>query len=113
MDGTPGKVDLGPQTSGHELPVSYPQKTSAAVTHVLALFSETVQSPAESMNRPGGRDTMSASYRDLRVWQNAMDLVVAVYDETQGFPRALWTDQPEKGCRVDSKQHRRGQGTLD
>jgi hypothetical protein len=30
---------------------------------------------------------MSASYRDLRVWQNAMDLVVNVYHETQGFPR--------------------------
>ena len=28
---------------------------------------------------------MSASYRDLRVWQNAMDLVVSVYQETQGF----------------------------
>jgi four helix bundle protein len=30
---------------------------------------------------------MSASYRDLRVWQSAMDLVAAVYDETRGFPR--------------------------
>jgi len=30
---------------------------------------------------------MSASYRDLRVWQNAMELVVGVYHETQGFPR--------------------------
>jgi four helix bundle protein len=30
---------------------------------------------------------MSASYRDLRVWQNAMDLVVSVYNETQGFPK--------------------------
>ena len=30
---------------------------------------------------------MSASYRDLRVWQNAMDLVVSVYQETQGFPK--------------------------
>jgi four helix bundle protein len=30
---------------------------------------------------------MSASYRDLRVWQNAMDLVVNVYHETQGFQR--------------------------
>ena len=30
---------------------------------------------------------MSASYRDLRVWQNAMDLVVSVYEETQGFPK--------------------------
>ena len=30
---------------------------------------------------------MSASYRDLRVWQNAMDLVVSVYGETQAFPK--------------------------
>ena len=30
---------------------------------------------------------MSASYRDLRVWQTAMDLVVSVYQETQGFPK--------------------------
>ena len=30
---------------------------------------------------------MSASYRDLRVWQNAMDLVVSVYGETQSFPK--------------------------
>jgi four helix bundle protein len=30
---------------------------------------------------------MSASYRDLRVWQSAMDLVVSVYHETQGFPK--------------------------
>jgi four helix bundle protein len=30
---------------------------------------------------------MSASYQDLRVWQNAMDLVVSVYHETQEFPR--------------------------
>jgi four helix bundle protein len=30
---------------------------------------------------------MSASYRDLRVWQNSMDLVVSIYHETQGFPK--------------------------
>jgi four helix bundle protein len=30
---------------------------------------------------------MSASYRDLRVWQSAMELVIRVYRETQGFPR--------------------------
>jgi four helix bundle protein len=30
---------------------------------------------------------MSASYRALRVWQNAMDLVVSVYHETQKFSR--------------------------
>ena len=30
---------------------------------------------------------MSASYRDLRVWQEAMKLVVGVYGQTRGFPR--------------------------
>ncbi len=30
---------------------------------------------------------MSGSYRDLRVWQRAMDLVVSVYCATQEFPR--------------------------
>ena len=30
---------------------------------------------------------MSASYRDLRVWQSAMELVVSVYHETREFPR--------------------------
>ena len=30
---------------------------------------------------------MSASYRDLRVWQRAMDLVVSVYRATQEFPQ--------------------------
>lgn len=30
---------------------------------------------------------MPASYQDLRVWQNAMDLVESVYGETQGFPK--------------------------
>jgi four helix bundle protein len=30
---------------------------------------------------------MSASYRDLRVWQNAMEIVVCVYHETQSFPK--------------------------
>jgi four helix bundle protein len=30
---------------------------------------------------------MAASYRDLRVWQRAMDLVLRVYGETQGFPK--------------------------
>src|SRR5271165_6541275 len=31
---------------------------------------------------------MPASYQDLRVWQNAMDLVERVYGETQDFPKA-------------------------
>jgi four helix bundle protein len=30
---------------------------------------------------------MSSSYRDLRVWQRAMDLVLGVYKETRCFPK--------------------------
>jgi four helix bundle protein len=30
---------------------------------------------------------MSSSYRDLRVWQRSMKLVVAVYNSTQSFPK--------------------------
>ena len=30
---------------------------------------------------------MSASYRDLRVWQNAMELVIQVYERTRLFPK--------------------------
>jgi hypothetical protein len=30
---------------------------------------------------------MSASYRDLRVWQQAMELVVEVYKQTCDFPK--------------------------
>lgn len=30
---------------------------------------------------------MSASYRELRVWQRAMDLVIRLYDATQSFPK--------------------------
>jgi four helix bundle protein len=30
---------------------------------------------------------MSDSYRDLRVWQRSMELVVGVYRETRSFPR--------------------------
>jgi four helix bundle protein len=30
---------------------------------------------------------VTASYRDLRVWQLAMELVSAVYDKTRDFPR--------------------------
>lgn len=30
---------------------------------------------------------MSGSYRDLRVWQRALDWVIDVYDETRGFPK--------------------------
>ena len=30
---------------------------------------------------------MSSSFRDLRVWRQAMELVFAVYRETRGFPK--------------------------
>jgi four helix bundle protein len=30
---------------------------------------------------------MGASYRDLRVWQLAMELVISVYEKTRGFPK--------------------------
>ncbi|MGO8796082.1 MAG: four helix bundle protein [Candidatus Sulfotelmatobacter sp.] len=30
---------------------------------------------------------MSASYRDLRVWRNAMELVIQVYARTREFPK--------------------------
>ena len=30
---------------------------------------------------------LSESYRDLRVWQRAMDLVATVYSETRSFPK--------------------------
>jgi len=30
---------------------------------------------------------MSASYRDLRVWQESMRLVINIYAATQGFPK--------------------------
>lgn len=31
---------------------------------------------------------MDGSYRDLRVWQRAMELVVRIYQETQEFPKS-------------------------
>jgi len=30
---------------------------------------------------------MSASYRDLRVWQQGMTLVLAIYKQTRAFPK--------------------------
>jgi len=30
---------------------------------------------------------MNRSYRDLRVWQRSMELVVAIYNQTRRFPR--------------------------
>jgi four helix bundle protein len=30
---------------------------------------------------------MATSYRDLRVWQFGMELVIAVYHQTRGFPK--------------------------
>ena len=34
---------------------------------------------------------MSESYRDLKVWQQAMELVIAVYKSTRGFPKDRFT----------------------
>lgn len=36
------------------------------------------------------------SYRDLLVWQKAMELVVAIYRVTQAFPKSeIWFIQPD------------------
>jgi four helix bundle protein len=35
-----------------------------------------------------GRGTMSSSYYDLRVWQEAMNLAVEVYRITESFPKS-------------------------
>jgi four helix bundle protein len=51
------------------------------VTYDLAARSVTYQNGA-------GGVSVSASYRDLRVWQRSTDLVVRVYEETQDFPKA-------------------------
>jgi four helix bundle protein len=57
----------------------------ADVTYALAVFS---LHQAISSKRPQeGERIYVSSYRDLRVWQNAMDLVVSVYEETQSFPK--------------------------
>jgi 23S rRNA-intervening sequence protein len=48
---------------------------------------------------------MAGSYQDLRVWQNAMDVVECVYAETRSFPREEiygLTSQMRRGC-LDSK----------
>jgi hypothetical protein len=38
---------------------------------------------------PGAGDSVSArNYRDLEVWQRAMDLVVSCYDVTRQFPKS-------------------------
>jgi hypothetical protein len=48
------------------------------------------------------------SYRDLKVWQKGMDLVVETYQLTKLFfqERTIWVDEPnpKSGC-VGSRQH--------
>jgi four helix bundle protein len=55
------------------------------VTSALAQPSRIAQISQETICKKV--NLMSASYRDLRVWQNAMDLVERVYGETRSFPR--------------------------
>src|SRR5437870_12316437 len=43
--------------------------------------------PAYRQNRHTLRPGMSASYRDLRVWQQGMALVLAIYKHTRAFPK--------------------------
>src|SRR2546428_13542375 len=43
--------------------------------------------PAYRQNRHTLRPGMSASYRDLRVWQQGMTLVLAIYKQTRAFPK--------------------------
>jgi 23S rRNA-intervening sequence protein len=50
------------------------------------------------------------SYRDLRVWQKAMDLVVASYQLTKPFPQSeLYglMSQIQRGRGFDPCKHRR------
>src|SRR2546428_10860387 len=43
--------------------------------------------PAYRQNRHTVRRGMSASYRDLRVWQQGMALVLAIFKHTRAFPK--------------------------
>src|SRR5438132_12752375 len=43
--------------------------------------------PAYRQNRHTLRRGMSASYRVLRVWQQGMALVLAIYKHTRAFPK--------------------------
>jgi len=41
-----------------------------------------------SLTETAKQSSSVLSYKDIIVWQKAMDLVVAVYDLTEGFPRS-------------------------
>jgi hypothetical protein len=70
----------------------------------------------QGLPRLSARLRMGDSYRDLRVWQRAMELVVAVYESTQSFPKAELfglVSQMRRAVvsiRLNSKQYRRRQG---
>ena len=52
---------------------------------------------------------MSGSYRDLRVWQSSMTLVITIYSMTREFPNSeLYgpRESDEKSCRLNTKQRR-------
>ena len=54
---------------------------------------------------------MSGTYRDLKVWQKAMELVYAVYETTRGFPKhELYGLVSQMRRSVSAQQYRRGQG---
>ena len=51
---------------------------------------------------------MAQHYKDLIAWQKAMDLVAALYDATEGFPKRetySLTDQMRRAGRLDPKQY--------
>jgi hypothetical protein len=52
---------------------------------------------------------MSASYRDLKVWQRSMKLALRIYATTVAVSEAgiVWTSESNaQGCGIDPKQHR-------
>lgn len=56
-------------------------------------------------------DDTGKSYRDLKVWQKAMDLTDAVYDLTRDFPvdeRFALTSQIRRSVTSNPLQHRGG-----
>ena len=52
---------------------------------------------------------MNSSYKDLIVWQRAMELALEVYRCTKAFAgRNLWVGGSNaQGCGVNAEQHRR------
>ena len=55
---------------------------------------------------------MSGSYRDIKVWQRAIELVVDIYSCTRGFPKEEMYGLVGqlRRCGVSSEQYRRRQG---